>query len=566
MKKLFFYLKTLLTNIFLLKDSLNVKKIVMFTGSYMIPVGFIVFFLLNYSLENLCEFLLINYQPNIVFIITCILGPSMIVCGRNCYKLICKDSDIRLFQSFNKSSLSKDKSNVIHPKPPKKYLSNIFDGWTLGKYRGKYFRIPYNPNTVISATIIGAPGSGKTSTLLTSLIYNLNFAKDDEKMTVFALDPKPELYLLSADTTKKNIRVIDPSTALGTGFDVYYGLTKKSSQDDVISRLRKIGDVVIQDSDEPIFSDSARNLFVGFMGCSFYQGLGFIDSIIKIVSVPMVDLVAEFLSNKELTNNYPKLTNYLRPYSGDQSETLQSFEVTLRQSLNIFQSDSMRYKFQDCLDMTNPIELLDGTSIFLAIPDHLLSEYGVVFSLITDLTLRGLMSVPDIERKGKNQVYLLLDELGSLPKLPGLVEFLARGRSRGYTCWCCCQGLEQLKKYGLKGQNGSQMIIDNTEAVIVFGAKDQATLKLLSDWSGVYRETKHSSSQQGLIGNVSVSQSVEYRNIIEPSDILKLRSNNEVLVFIEGRFYVIDRFPYFKIKELREKSEELLEKNKKEGE
>lgn len=542
------------------------QKIISITGIYMLPIGVIISLLTNKLFHSIARVLNLEYQPNYNLYILIAFAPSLLLFVCNLFNLIIRgEKDFNIFSNFDKASLSKDKRKVMHPKPDQKYLSKTCDGWTLGKFGNKFFRIPYDSHNVMSATIIGAPGSGKTSTLLTSLIYNLNFAKNDEKMTIFALDPKPELYLLASDATSEKIKIIDPSTNKGSGFDVYFGLNSHSSQDEVISRLRKIADVVIQDSDEPIFSDSARNLFVGFMGCGFFLGLGFIDSIMKIVGVPMTDLIAEYLANQTLTTNYSKVTNYLRPYSGDQSDTLQSFEVTLRASLNIFQTDSMKYKFQDCHDKTNPMELLEDTSIFLAVPDHLLSEYGVVFSLITDLTLRALMSVPDIERKGKNQVYLLLDELGSLPKLPGLVDFLARGRSRGYTCWCCCQGLEQLKKYGLKGQNGSQMIIDNTEVVIVFGAKDQSTLKLLSDWSGKYRETKHSSSHQGLIGNTSVSESVEYRNIIEPSDILKLRSNNEVLVFVEGRFYLIDRFPYFKIKKLKEKSDELLDKNKKGG-
>ena len=81
----------------------------------------------------------------------------------------------------NDNSLSTDKRKAMYPIIPSRYLSKKPDGFTLGKYHHKYFRLPIDLNDITHCLVIGAPGSFKSSTLLNALIWNFNFAEQKDK-------------------------------------------------------------------------------------------------------------------------------------------------------------------------------------------------------------------------------------------------------------------------------------------------------------------------------------------------------------------------------------------------
>lgn len=532
-------------------------------------IGILMCFIRDYLLTQTSLFeIIIDRYPiltnDLIVVVTITIALWLICMIANLYAYLI-DGEYPSKGTKNKD-LSQSKYKALHPKVPKAYLSQEPDGFTLGKYNNKYFRLPINKSNITHTLILGSPGSGKSTTLLTSLLWSFNFASQDQKLVCYCIDVKPELSFKSVDESREDIHIINPSVTTGYGWDVWYGLDEESSDDELIERADQIARAIIvnpNSSENVFFYASAQILLKAFLVYGFRKGDGFADSIAKIIHTNVQDLITEILMDEDM-DSHPKIIGMVRRFEGKTSNAMQDVEMTLQMELSIFEIDSVKYQFQDNPKMASPVDLMNGISIFVAIPDHLLSQYSAIFRLMTVMTLKYLSSVPDKERSKDNApvIWLLLDEFGSINKVDGILEGLARLRSRKITIWLAIQSMAQLDM--TYGDDGCRAIVDNCENTIVFSCRDKKTTENLSSWAGQYEEKKQSINKKAaksLFTEKSFTDSNEFRNVIDASDILNLRQNNMILVFTEGNRYLIDKYPYYRITMLNEKSKDLIKKN-----
>lgn len=474
------------------------------------------------------------------------------------------------YDSEQNKNMSKDKLKAMYPIPKKEMLSKMPNDFTVGKWNRKYFKIPIDVNDVTHCLVFGSPGSFKSSTLLNSLIWNFNF-EEKKPMTVFAIDVKPELSLKSVDESSDKVHVFNPSITTGYGWNSWYGLDENSTDDQLIERSDMIARALIcnpgGNSDNEFFYISAQNLMVPFLIYGFRKNHGFVESILDIIHIPLQDFIATIMMDDEFSEAHPKIIGMLRPYDGKDSDSMQDIELTLRQDLRIWDTDSIRYQFDENANKASPKDLIDGISVFVAIPDNLLKQYSPVFRLVTQMVLNYLASIPESQRADSDVplIWLLIDEFGSIGKI-SIQEPLARLRSRKVSIWLACQGLSQLD--ATYGHDGTRAILDNTETTLVFSCKDKSTAEMISAWCGQYQETKISKNKKPgtfLVDDYSLTTSSDYRNVMDVSDIMALRKNKELLVFYEGERYLVKKCPYWAIENLKEKSNELKRLNLKEG-
>ena len=471
------------------------------------------------------------------------------------------------------SGCSRDKRKAMEGKIPKEYLSSKPEGFTIGKKGRRYVRLPVDPGNILHTLVIGSPGSMKSTTLLNALIYNFNLAKKEEKMTVFAIDVKPELQRKSVvyDPERGDVKVVDPSSTSPVfyGWDVYYGLDPKTSTDD---QLEERADLIARSliscregSDNSIFYSTAQNLMVAFLIYGFFAGKGFLESMLQLMSVPMQDLVASILSDTEMCTAHPKLRLILQAYdTGEGSnEMLKDAESTMHEKLRIFGVSSVQYMLRDNPRKASPQNLTEGTSIFLSLPDSLLRQYAPLINLITQQVIGYLGSIPEWERAEKDVpiIWLIIDEFGSIGHMD-IESALARFRSRKICIWLFVQGISQLDDtYG----QGRRSIVTDCECNLILSSKDDVANKFFSDISGQYRETKISTHRNGISGMKDSSQNIstEFRPVYEVSDFVQLRKNKKLICFVDGFHFYIDKCPFFQIRELRELSDSIRKENNK---
>lgn len=524
----------------------------------------IFFLLVEKQLERM-EILYLSENQKVILFIGITLSTWFMLFLKNLY-----DYKINGRTEFGHSdnSLSTDKRKAMYPTIPSRYLSKKPNDFTLGKYHHKYFRLPIDLTDITHCLVIGAPGSFKSSTLLNSLIWNFNFAKQKDKFTVFAMDVKPELARKSVDIRSNQCHVFNPSIRDGWGWNVWYGLDSTTSTDDeIIERADMLARAIIvnpSNGQNEFFYTSAQNLLTCFLGWGFVTGLGFTETIIQVISIPLKDLISTVCFDSNM-DGHESIKDPLKGYDGKSSDGMQDIELTLRQELRIFQTRSVRYQLDENHRKASPADLANGISVFLAIPDNLLKQYSAIFRLITQQVLNFLSSIPEEERADHDAplIWMLIDEFGSIGKIPDILDALARLRSRKVSIWLAVQGLSQLDM--AYGHDGSRAIVDNTETTLVFSCKDKSTVDIISSWCGQYVETKVSKNKKPgriLGGSQSLSESGEYRNVMDAVDIMGLRKNKELLVFDSGNRYLIKKNPYWAIPLLKKKSNEIKNKNR----
>ena len=457
---------------------------------------------------------------------------------------------------------SDDKLQAQNEPVPSRYISKEPDGLTVGKRGGRYVRIPFM-NSPEHQLIYGAPGSKKSNIIKNALLRIYNF--DSDISAVLAVDCKPELSRECVYEGRKDVKVINPSSTDRYGFDVYYGLTQESTDDDLKERFTMVARTLIVNSggDNAFFYVSAQNILTAFLMYGFRKGYSFGEAVLTVMDASTEDLISQILEDDEMTA-HSKIKRLVREFDGKDSDAFQDISMTLQQDLSIFDVDTVQKCFAaDNPKKASPIDLENGVSLFIAIPDHLLKSYSPVFRLITQLCLNHMMGLEEWTRRDKKPTWFLIDEAGSIGPIPDMLEALARGRSKKIQISLICQSYAQMEQ--TYGKEGAVTITDCVKTTIVLSCNNTATAKSLSERTGTYRETKvstHKNASAVMSMASSMNESEEYRPVMDVADITALERDEKVLVFAKGDWFLVDKAPYYTIKGHKELSDQIVEKNR----
>ena len=468
------------------------------------------------------------------------------------------------FKIHSVIEISDDKRKAQNKSVPGRYLSSKPDGLTIGRRGLSFVRIPFEKSPE-HQLIYGSPGSKKSNIIKNALLNTLN--REQEFSGGLIVDVKPELSRFTVSENRKDIRVLNPSikSKRRYGFDVYYGLSENSSDDELITRFSMVARTIIENpgGDNSFFYQSAQNILTAFLIYGFRLGLSFGESVRNVLDASTEDLIAGILADEEM-DEHPKIKRLIREYDGKDSDAFQDVTMTLRQELAIFDLDTVQYFFsKKNPKLASPEDIVNGKFLFIAIPDHLLTTYRAIFRLICEMSINYLMSVPEWTRKGKKSCWFLIDECGSIGKIPSLIDALARGRSKGILITMIAQSYSQL--IATYGNQGAITITDCAKINIVLSSYNPDTSRSLSMRCGNYRETKiskHSNTTSLFNDTTGLNESDEYRPIMDISDIEALERDEKVLVFAKGDWFLVDKAPYYTIRQNKKMSDMILEKNR----
>jgi len=410
-------------------------------------------------------------------------------------------------------------------------LNNGYAGIWCGEIQGKSLYASIQDRAVV----IGPPGTGKTVFLIAQL---LEWAKT--KRSFVCLDVKPEIQ----DKTKTNLeaqgyRVItfNPSSTSGHCYNPLADLDSPESIGEFASSL-----IPSNEEDNAVFNESARD---------------FLDAIISHLkkndtpTLPKIwELISECESYKELLQilsnsedaDARSLANSLSSVSSNE-RLMGSIFATFKANIRFLRYPNIRKTLE-----SSDFSLAELTSdkpiaLFLQFEEKHAQITGQLFSAIIGHLLRYL-----IMHTNREPVLLLLDEIGTVPPVTGLVQKLNTIRSRNLPTWMYWQSIEQMQRYGTKADEGPNTILAACDFQMVFRLNDNATAEWMSKRLGtVDRLVKNVTVTigDGFFPNRTYAQQLVTEPVAFPHQIQQLE-NSDVICTYRGAAWRGYAKPYFK--------------------
>lgn len=196
--------------------------------------------------------------------------------------------------------------------------------------------------------------------------------------------------------------------------------------------------------------------------------------------------------------------------------------------------------------------LVDGKNdglFVVSIPDHL-EVLKPLMNLFLSTLLTAHKSLPDDRTR---RVFYVLDELGVLPKVPGLSDALNFGPSKGLCCWLGYQSYQQIEE--LYGRNVLEAMVSSAGEHIAFSLGSERTLESISKLIGEAeviesRATITTGPTDSRHGGSSMDQRV-MRRLVKPDeikDLPPLQAYIKILGYPAAKIK-LDYIPYPKLAE-----------------
>ena len=477
---------------------------------------------------------------------------------------------------FTEEKYSPERAKAMFPLIDKRYLYDKPTGIVIGKTRQfgihKYICIdPYNRDIANHILINGNSKAGKSSgPVITSLLSYFAGRKSDtdipEKISWVVIDTKPELADICTHGDP-DIMVLNPADLKSPGWNLYAGINRGSSDDEIANTIISIIEVLIpEDKKNAFFVDSARSLLEG---CLFYEykvnGLNFVRSVKKILEEDLDSYVTKIKEDEKtpqkalsLLSEYGRQKNSRGEYEMDMSNAVQDIKKQVKQKMEIFTREDV-FHFLDTDDNPTMCDASmpdQGISIFLSIKRSDLKYYNVLFLIIIRQILDMLSRRDDYDPMLPPCV-MMLDEFHNLGgKIPDYAENLGYIRSKKVILVAIIQQYSALVK--LYGREDAEMIVDASIDVIL-SLENNDLGRRLSAKAGEFDEMRTNYQKSGtLFSAPSGHETVSYQRtpvIRVMDDFSSLLPRNETISFIDGRYYRFDKVRYFNIPWMRNRAE-----------
>ncbi len=460
------------------------------------------------------------------------------------------------------------KRKAMCPDIDEKYLSDDTEGGIIvGKQIGgkKFVRYPIteDSNTLAGALFCGGPGSGKTTLMITTI---LEILKGKNTISCLIIDVKPEFFDKTSTKSDPRTRVLNPFDRMTYGYNLYYGITEDSTDDEIMSELDAICNSLIdtpKDSRDKFFYESGRNIAEAVL---FYRlktdmmagrASTFMDGMDLLLGDDTASLVKKILEDIADKPEFFRVRKLLKPYANKDGEAFQSIEMTIRQSLKVFTYNNIQWFFGDNPKMASPYDLESGNNMYLCLPEYYLDDYYMVLKTISESVIRYCSRRPDCP---KRKILLYLDEFPRLHLSAEVVlQGIALGRSRGLITILAAQTMQQIMSAWKREQ--ALAVSDLCQIECFLSCADKESAQLICDWAGSYNEEHIQYSES--YKSTSYSRSFSEKNILEPSDLMDLQEKAEAVVFIKGKYMRVDVVGarYYNRPELNKISQECLAVN-----
>lgn len=358
--------------------------------------------------------------------------------------------------------------------------------------------------------ISGSTGSGKT-VAQKSIMRQVREA--NQKMIVY--DPAPEFV---REFFQPGDIILNPLDARGVYWEPWSEIRKTYDYRSFAESL------VEMDPDYASFSQSAQNVLAAIL-----EKTGTISELLSASRKDLNDMEA-----------FLKGTPAQGVISAANSRGSDTVMGIIRQKLAVFnymlppyyalQSGEQPFSLRDWVRDDD-----DNRWVFLVCPEDQRPLLRPLITLWFDVVAREIMTLTpnnDLPHEQRRRIWLMLEELPSLPAIPSLEGLTAKGRKYGAVWVVTVQDPGQLN--AIYSQEITKAILQNCNTWLIFRANNAETAKLVSAQIGQYEEMEKVISLSFGVENerdgASYSARRALRDAVLPSEIQRLDDLNCFLI------------------------------------
>ena len=314
--------------------------------------------------------------------------------------------------------------------------------------------------------VTGDPGTGK-SQLLTQLLQQIRAAGD----MAIVYDPKGDMvrdfYQPESDV------LYSPFDQRSSKWEVWQDLNTEQA-------LETFAEAVIKESPgkDNFWAKTARMVLVAALKQGRKENLSFVQTIQKLVNSDL-DALAEWLQDSEVASDFsnPKTAATILSELKSQARALKYLAESDSGSEQT--SFSIELFFAECFEKLDAANKCTNKApmpwLFLPVNERFKASATPIMAAQIELIANFILSQ---ESSRKRRIWLVIDELPSLPKLPALMRLLAQGRGYGVAGVLAIQNLSQL--FEVYGRDQAYSLTGLCSSLVAMRTSDTQSADYLS--------------------------------------------------------------------------------------
>lgn len=397
--------------------------------------------------------------------------------------------------------------------------------------------------------VLGAPGSGKTTFLISQIVEWMKSGR-----SFVATDVKPEIWaILKANNVFKIFGytdwVFNPTDVDSDHYNIFSEV-KDSAE------LNEILNIIIKDdtAESVVFNDLARRILKAVL-IELGDKASLVNAQNYINSMDSNDELLKALRQSEKSS----VSNIAKEISrtAQNDRLLASVMTAVSKAFEFLDDDRIRATTSDNAPGFYLKEVLmqPKQAVFLQFDQQYKSSTATLFGAMVAHTMRILQA-----NQNRRPVFIALDEIINCAPIPKFTDLLNTIRSANMPTFLYLQSLEGLNR--LYGANSDKMFMGSSNLKIVFRIGDiesaeecsrlvgQTETTYISETagtsqtSGTSSSSRTSGSSSNRSQNVGTTKSIKLESIIEPAEFIKLPICTAVVMY-NGSYGTLEMPKYY---------------------
>ncbi len=409
------------------------------------------------------------------------------------------------------------------------------NGLIFAKVKDRIINFRPNGNGIV-ACVWGAPGDGKTSTIIIPSARQFGLKYDKRNKTYsqvgacMVLDIKGDIYLANKNYRRiKRFSMIDVQNSFH--FDPLVNI-RKLKEEDRSEALDNLAITVIppeKDDNGAYFVEVAREFFTGiFLYClRCNNNMSFVE-ICDLISQNSYTYWGQLIEE----SGYTPSMRYTNKYKDENPRNVGGGYNKLSKIARSFVNPTLRVLLQNDEYCISPADLENCTDIYIQVDPNKLELYKSIIAMIYN----EFMTAALYRQIGQSPaISYIIDEFGVLPRLPVLEQSAALMRAYNCSIVLCCQSLSMVDQN--YGETGRKILMDCAKCHCFLSIMDPDTRDWATRLFGKRKILKQTYSEQhsnGTSSGITVSESEE--DIMPQNQFGILPDDHDVMVYYKGKY------------------------------